>query len=240
MDLASRKKSSIDKTIKWILNNVDKPKLDILDLGCGPGLYTEAFANKGHNVTGVDFSQNSIDYAKKEAVNKRLKINYVCKNYLNLDFAENSFDLIILIFTDFGVLNPDERDILLKTISNILKPGGTFIFDVINDKEINPKLSPKNWEVAKSGFWKNKPYIALSESFLFEKEKVILFQHTVIEESDQIEVYRFWTSLFSHNDLEKVLTQNSFSDISFSEDVLPNDNTWTGENVTFCIAVNNK
>lgn len=240
IDLASRKKSSIDKTLDWVQNNIDKHNLDILDLGCGPGLYTEVLAKKSHNVTGVDFSQNSINYAKKQAETKGLKINYTCSNYLNIDFSENSFDLVILIFTDFGVLNPNERNTLLKNISKILKPGGMFIFDVVNDKEINPKLSPKNWEVSESGFWRNEPFLALSESFLYEDEKVILFQHTVIDESENIEIYRFWASLFSHNELEKLLKEHSFNEIFFSEDILPSDNTWTGDNVTFCKAINYK
>lgn len=240
IDLASRKKTSIDKTLDWVQRNIDKQNLDILDLGCGPGLYTEILAKKGHTVSGVDFSQNSINYAKKQAKTKGLKINYKCRNYLNIDFSENSFDLVILIFTDFGVLNPKERNTLLKIISKILKPGGMFIFDVVNDKEIKPKLSPKNWEVSDSGFWKDRPYLALSESFMYEDEKVILFQHTVIDEKDNNDIYRFWTSLFSQNELEKLLTEHSFSGITFSENILPSDNTWTGEYVTFCKATNNK
>lgn len=240
LDLASRKQTSINQTVNWILSNTEKSKLEILDLGCGPGLYSEIFAGQGHNVTGVDFSKNSIEFAKKESDKKRLNINYICENYLNLSFEENKFDLIILIYTDFGVLNPSERTVLLDKISKILKPGGIFIFDVLNDKEIDSKLANKNWDVTKSGFWKNRPYLALSESFLYIDEKVILFQHTVIDENKNVDVYRFWTSLFSHSDLEKILTQHSFSELIFSEDVLPNGDSWNGENVTFCKAINNK
>lgn len=65
IDLASRKKTSIDKTTEWILKEANGKNLEILDLGCGPGLYTQKFAKKGHNVTGIDFSKCSINYAKK-------------------------------------------------------------------------------------------------------------------------------------------------------------------------------
>ena len=61
IDLGSRKKSTIKKTANWILNTQkEKGKLAILDLGCGPGLYIEIFAEKGHKVTGIDISKNSI------------------------------------------------------------------------------------------------------------------------------------------------------------------------------------
>ncbi len=75
IDLASRKKSTIEKTVKWILETKNSnEKLNILDLGCGPGLYTELFAKKGHNVTGIDISKNSIDYAIKSAKEKGLDL----------------------------------------------------------------------------------------------------------------------------------------------------------------------
>jgi SAM-dependent methyltransferase len=77
MDLASRKYSSIVSTAKWVLDKASKKQMNVLDLGCGPGLYSELFANKGHKVTGVDFSKNSIDYAKQEATKKKLDITYL-------------------------------------------------------------------------------------------------------------------------------------------------------------------
>jgi 2-polyprenyl-3-methyl-5-hydroxy-6-metoxy-1,4-benzoquinol methylase len=61
IDLASRRYTTIEKTAEWILNTQkDKEKLNILDLGCGPGLYAEIFASKGHAVKGIDNSSNSI------------------------------------------------------------------------------------------------------------------------------------------------------------------------------------
>ncbi len=60
VELASRKETTISSTIEWILNKVVGDRLNILDLGCGPGLYTEKLAERGHLVTGMDFSSNSI------------------------------------------------------------------------------------------------------------------------------------------------------------------------------------
>ncbi len=240
IDLASRKHSTIISTVEWIIDNIEKPNLNILDLGCGPGLYSELLSIKGHNVTGVDFSQNSIEYATQEAIKKNLDLTYINENYLNLNFEENKFDMIILIFTDFGVLQPLERTVLLNNISRILKPGGVFIFDVLNDNQIDSKLSPKSWEAEQKGFWRNTPYLALSESFLYPDEKVILYQHTILEKRNNIEVYRFWTSLFSHLDLKEILRTHSFDQLSFHENVFPKGDHWNRDNVTFCRAINNK
>lgn len=135
IDLGSRKMSTIIKTANWILDTQkSKNKLNILDLGCGPGLYSEIFAQKGHSVTGIDISKTSIDYAKKSASDNKLDITYINTNYLNIDLEADKYDLVVLIYTDLGTLLPIERERLLNLIYRVLKKGGIFIFDVLKDK----------------------------------------------------------------------------------------------------------
>lgn len=237
IDLGSRKRSTIEKTANWILETQkEKGKLNILDLGCGPGLYTEIFAEKGHSVTGIDISKNSIEYARKSAEGKKMDITYLNTSYLEVNLEPNKYDLVVLIYTDLGVLIPNEREYLLKMIYRVLKKGGTFIFDVLKDKEIEKKTSPKTWETSNNGFWKESPYLALSESFLYKEEKVILFQHNIIGTDENIETYRFWTHFFSQNDVSKMLDAHSFIDINFREDILPEGDLWNGDNVIFTMA----
>ncbi len=45
-DIASRGKTKIENITNWILTQTNKTKLEILDLGCGPGLYAELMAQK--------------------------------------------------------------------------------------------------------------------------------------------------------------------------------------------------
>ena len=235
-DLASRKPESIKRTIDWILDRTPGENLKILDLGCGPGLYDILFAAKGHAVTGVDFSKNSVEYARKEAKRKGLDIKYINANYLELDMEQESFDLVIMIYTDLGVLTPEEREQILKFVYKVLKPCGTFIFDVLNDKDLEKKVTPKSWEAAEKGFWKPEPYLVLSESFLYKKEKVILYQHFVADENESIDIYRFWTHFYSHSDLDGMLRDNSFKNVYFDEGVLAESGLFGGDNVTFCLA----
>jgi ubiquinone/menaquinone biosynthesis C-methylase UbiE len=237
IDLGSRKRSTIEKTANWILETQkEKGKLNILDLGCGPGLYTEILAEMGHTITGVDISKNSIEYAQKSAKDKGLNANYINANYLEINLESDKYDLVVLIYTDLGVLLPGERDNLLKMIYRVLKKGGTFIFDVLKDKDMEIKTSPKTWEACNSGFWNESPYLALSESYLYQEEKVILFQHNIIDTVGNIETYRFWTHFFSQNDVREMLEPHNFVDILFREDILPKGDRWSGDNVIFAIA----
>lgn len=234
-DLASRKESTIDSTLDWILDKVPGKSLEILDIGCGPGLYTEKLAERGHRVTGLDFSENSIRYAKASANKKKLNITYLNQNYLDLN-AEDKYDLITLIFTDFCVLLPKQRDTLLKKVYRALKPGGKFIFDVLNKNYQCDKSGEKSWEAVSGGFWKQNPYITLTESFYYETEEVGLTQHIVMNEAEEISIYRFWVHTLTPKELETLLSENQFTSAVFFDSVLPDSILYRSEEVTFCIA----
>ena len=233
LDLASRLPESIDKTIDFILGFCHKTPMEILDLGCGPGLYLERLAKAGHKTTGVDFSENSIAYAKKNAKEKNLSIQYECRNYLDLDYT-NHFDLIMMIYTDFGVLVPEERKILLENIYRALKPNGLFVFDVVNDKNLDEKFKEhQTWSFENGSFWKPAPYLELKSGFHYPDDKVFLQQHTIVDKNNIINNYRFWTHYFNHEDITYILSPSKFIHTRFFENVLPGLSTWSGENITF-------
>ncbi|HLO61297.1 MAG TPA: class I SAM-dependent methyltransferase [Bacteroidales bacterium] len=234
-DAASRNHGKIENTVNWMLERTGKPGLKVLDMGCGPGLYTELFAQRGHSVTGVDFSENSIQYAIEQAKEKKLNIKYFHMNYLDLDF-DNQFDLIILIYLDFCVLLPDERDKVLRNIYRALKKGGFFICDVVNEKNIDKKTISPSWEIQESGFWKNSPYIALTNGYHYPEAKVLANHHIVITEKT-VDTYVFWSHYFEKHDLVQILESKGFKNIEAYENVLPESNDcWNGENVTFFVA----
>lgn len=88
------------KSVEWIAQIAPSSTYrNILDLGCGPGLYAERYYKKGYNITGTDFSQRTIKYARKKARERNPEINYMDINY------KNKFEIVILIYCDFGVLS---------------------------------------------------------------------------------------------------------------------------------------
>lgn len=235
-DLASRKASTIMKTVDWILGKAGGDTLSILDLGCGPGLYSETMAELGHTVTGVDFSAGSIRHAKFSAKAKKLNISYRVQNYLELD-DEAKYDLIILIFTDFGVLTPHERTRVLGNIYNSLKTGGKLILDVLNDDYPAPESEATSWEAHEAGFWRNAPHLVLSTTFYYEQEKVSLDQYIVIDESGDMETYRFWTKRFTKSEITSQLRSSGFQSIECHHGVIPDSELYRSDDVTFCVAV---
>jgi len=86
-DAATRNYKFVDNSVEWISKLAPSEKYKkLLDLGCGPGLYAERFVKKGYKLTGVDFSKRSIEYAKEKAKEKALDIEYIYKNYLQIDY----------------------------------------------------------------------------------------------------------------------------------------------------------
>jgi len=146
----------------------------------------------------------------------------------------------MLVFTDFGPLLPEAREQLLQVIKRVLKPGGVFVLDVLNDNNIESMVSPKSWEANEQGFWSNKPYLTLSESFLYEDEKVVLYQHMVLDEKENTKVYRFWTHFFSNSDLRDILEKFDFNDIAFHQNIIPSGDGYNSNDVTFCTTINKK
>jgi 2-polyprenyl-3-methyl-5-hydroxy-6-metoxy-1,4-benzoquinol methylase len=233
-DMASRSDVKIDLLINWIQSHTKAEHMNILDLGCGPGLYAEKLARKGHTVTGVDFSSNSIEYARQKTKENGSNITYYCKDYLNIDFKDQ-FDLVILIYLDFCVLKPHERKVVLDNIYRALKSDGLFVFDVVNSKNIEEKVLKPSWEVCKKGFWKDEPYIAFTTGYHYSESKVLLNQHIVITEDDKVDTYHFWSTYYEYEELRSILNESNFEKIQKYENVLPESNVWNGENVTFYV-----
>ena len=77
IDVSSRNAEFINLSVEWIASEFNIGRgTKIADFGCGPGLYAVRLAKRGANVTGIDFSKRSIEYAKEVAARKHLDINY--------------------------------------------------------------------------------------------------------------------------------------------------------------------
>jgi SAM-dependent methyltransferase len=200
-------------------------------------LYLERLAGNGNSLTGIDFSQNSVDYAIARAGEMKLDIEYVCQDYLTLDYKDQ-FDLIFMIYTDFGVLLPEERSSLLANVFRALRPGGFFVFDVLNDRNVEQKFqAEKSWSFEQEGFWRPDPYLELSSGYYYPEAKVFLSQHLIMDAEGKLANYRFWTHYFSTVDIREILSDAGFERVDHHENILPASHAWNGENVTFYSAV---
>ncbi len=208
IDVSSRNKDFIESSVEWIASHfkVDK-ETEIADFGCGPGLYATRLAEKGAVVTGIDFSKNSIEYAKETAAPKGLKVNYHHANYLDFDTTDR-FNLITMIMCDFCALSPEQRKIMLAKFASTLKPGGSVLLDVYSLNSFNVKEESATYELNQLfGFWSPDDYYGFVNTFKYEDEKVVLDKYTIIEESRKRVVYN-WLQHYSKDSLKKEFEEN--------------------------------
>jgi len=219
IDASSRNKSFIKRSVEWIVSHFEVNKnTEIADFGCGPGLYTTMLAERGAIVTGIDFSENSLKYAKQVADKKELKINYVLTNYLDFETA-NSFDLIMMIMCDFCALSPEQRKIMLSKFNLLLKPGGSVLLDVYSLNSFNQREESATYELNQlNGFWSPEDYYCFVNTFKYEKEKIILDKYIIIEESRKREVYN-WLQCYSKDSLRNEFEENGFKAEEIYSDV---------------------
>lgn len=209
-DAASRRPEIIDRMVEWLVSHLGlRPGDAVLDLGCGPGLYASRLARRGLRVTGVDLSENSLAYARRDAEAQRLAVTYRCQNFLTLD-DEGQFDLALQVYGELNVFRPADRDDLLRRVSRALKPGGRFVFDVTT-RALRRKYELKNhWYAVESGFWKPGPHLVLEQGFDYPELSLYLDQYVVVEASGTISVYRNWFLDYSPDTIRAALEAQGF------------------------------
>lgn len=219
VDISSRRFSFIQASVDWIESYFQlNASTKIADLGCGPGLYTTALAQKGAQVTGIDFSINSLNYAKAQAQKKKLNIQYIHNNYLDIQLNDK-FDLVIMIFDDFCALSYKQRKKLLKTIHSILNPKGKVLLDVLTETAFHQVQENTSYTWSpENGFWSEKPYYEFKTSFKYTDDMVFLDKYTIIEENKTYEIYN-WLQYFSQKSLIKEFDQGGFEIQNFFNNV---------------------
>jgi len=223
IDVSSRNISFIDRSVEWIASYFKMDNsTNIIDFGCGPGLYTTRFAEKGAKVTGIDFSKSSIEYAKTEAQKHGLEIDYIHQNYLSFE-TDKRFDLITMIMCDFCALSPIQRTELIQKYYNLLKPNGSLLLDVYTLESFSQREEQSLYEInLLNGFWSTEKYYGFLNTFKYDDEKVVLDKFTIVEENRTRIVYN-WLQYFSRESLIAEFTDNKFkvenlySDVAGSE-----------------------
>mgnify|MGYP001026382246 FL=1 len=189
-DAASRNHAFIERSAAWI-RTLWPSGADVLDIGCGPGLYTCRFARSGWRVTGLDFSARSIAYARSQDAASR----YLVQDYLQMDF-ESAFDLVTLIWCDYGALVPQERHTLMTRVWRALRPGGLFLLDVFTDVFWSGFSERRVWErYDHGGFWSPEPHLCLLASYRYPAH--VTLDRTVVLTRTATRCYNIWNTCFT-------------------------------------------
>lgn len=106
----------------------------LVDIGCGGGILSEAMAQRGAIVTGIDMGEAPLSVAKLHQLESGLEINYLQSTAEDLaEQHAGQFDIVTCLEMLEHVPDPTS---VVKACAKLCKPGGHLYFSTINR---NPK-----------------------------------------------------------------------------------------------------
>ena len=109
-------------------------KSKVLDIACGTGSLSIAFAKQGHIVTGVDLSLEMLARALKKSVKKPyFKLKFIEHDAKKLPFPDNSFDATSISLGLHEMPNEIRSKVLSEMVRVTKHNGKIIIFDYNNE-----------------------------------------------------------------------------------------------------------
>ena len=221
-DWASRRTSIIESHIEWITHHLKTDKAKILDLGCGPGFYTYMLAERGHCCTGIDFSPASINYAREQAFQKKLEINYQQVDIRQYQ-PEHDFDCVLLTFGEINVFTKHDAEKILRLCHTALKKGGFLVLESHTFSAVKESgLSAATWYSCDSGLFSDRPHLCLQEQTWDEQTAVASTRYFILDaESGQVNTYGSSMQAYTEEEYHTLLM-----DAGFDESIRLSQNEW--------------
>ncbi len=120
--------------LEWIAARAPLAGAEVLDVGCGGGILSEAMARAGARVTGIDLSAKALRVAELHLLESRLDVAY--RSVSAEDLARErpaSFDTVTCMELLEHVPDPAG---MVAACAKLVRPGGQLFFSTINR---NPK-----------------------------------------------------------------------------------------------------
>ena len=199
---AHRNQVEAEKFINHILEKTGvAPGNSILDLACGAGRHSIAFAKRGYSVTAIDLSENLLRVGIREAKKQNLEINFLRRDIREIDI-EAVFDLVVNIFTSFGYFENDADNFgIFETAYEHTHKDGFFVFDFLNEHFVRKNIIPFSQEIKED--YTIKQYRSIEDGVVVKK--------IVIEKADNSKTFFEKVKLFDAQILQNEIKKTGFA-----------------------------
>jgi 2-polyprenyl-6-hydroxyphenyl methylase / 3-demethylubiquinone-9 3-methyltransferase len=120
--------------LDWINARAPLAGKDVIDIGCGGGILTEAMARKGARVTGIDLSEKALKVADLHGLESGAQVRYELIAAEDMAAREaGKYDVVTCMEMLEHVPDPAA---VVKAAATLVKPGGKVFFSTLNR---NPK-----------------------------------------------------------------------------------------------------
>ncbi len=184
----------------------------LLDLCCGPGRHSIAFAQRGFAVTGVDYTNFLLDLARQRAAEAGVKVEWVQEDMRRF-LRPASFDLACNIFTSFGYFENEADDLqVLRNVAASLKDSGVFVMEMMGKERVS-----RAWQ---STFATELP----DGTLVIQRPKVThdwcrIQNEWIILRDGRSQTFRFDHAVYSGRELKDRLLASGFSEVKLCGDL---------------------
>jgi ubiquinone/menaquinone biosynthesis C-methylase UbiE len=101
---------------------------EVLDVGCGTGMLSSRLAkvSDGIFVRGVDIGPRMIAVAEKRVGGHHPNVEFRVGSAVRLPYSDEQFDIVSSCLL-FHLLQDSEKELALREIFRVLKPGGRYV-----------------------------------------------------------------------------------------------------------------
>ena len=168
-----------------------RPDSRILDMTCGPGLYAVALAERGCQVTGVDFGPASIEHARGLAAEHNVagRCEFIQQDVRQVKVEVESYDAALFLYGQLSVFRVEETEALLSKVASALRPGGRLVVELLDFERLDKKESTW-WYTDNQGLWGDRPFLHLGERLWYPEQELALerFQILHLETGELVEI----------------------------------------------------
>ncbi len=178
----------------------------VLDLCCGVGRHTLAFARRGFRVTAVDRTPSYLQEAQRKAQSANLEVDFVQADMRDFSQPE-SMDAALNLFTSFGYFeNPGDDRKVIENIYSTLKPGGKVVLEMMGKEILAGNFRERDWS-------ENNGVMVLEERRVRDDWGSIESRWIVIKDGKRYE-RTISLRLYSGKELSQLLTACGFSEVN--------------------------
>lgn len=222
-DRASRRSTVIEAHVEWMHTAVlhGRPSR-VLDLACGPGLYTSRLAQRGHECVGFDFAPASIEHARAEAEQADLRCTYILDDIRDAEYGEG-FSLAMLISGELNVFRRSDAQHILRKAREALTDGGQLLLEVHTFDALRERSgAPRSWIAAENGLFSDRPHLRLDESFWDGEQRVATRRYIVVDAATaEVSWYAESLQAYTDADYRSMLNDCGFTVTATSPSLAP-------------------
>ncbi|HZW03942.1 MAG TPA: methyltransferase domain-containing protein [Anaerolineaceae bacterium] len=212
-DAASRRFEKIERHVGFIHHLLGEQPGRILDLGCGPGLYATRLARLGHQVSGIDYSPASVEYARSLAESEQLGCRFDLADLRTASFGAG-FDLAMLIYGELNVFPQAVAAEILTRVHAALAAGGLLLLEPHTFEGVRGVGCRQEWWTSTGGLFSARPHLVLEETFWNDADQTRTDRYYVIDaETAEINRHAASYQAYRPDEYNRLLVGAGFRDV---------------------------